>query len=77
MLNYDEYSVSFAAALRLVGARVQTILYEDKTHTDLFLQVCMFYFSSVCLGLLEAYQRVCFLERNFPLAVLVLYAVAG
>lgn len=31
-------SVAFAVALRLVGARVNTVFYPDKTHTDLFLQ---------------------------------------
>jgi hypothetical protein len=34
-----EASVTFGEALQLVGAKVSTILYPDKTHTDLFLQV--------------------------------------
>lgn len=33
------FSVAFAVALRLVGARVNTVFYPNKTHTDLFLQV--------------------------------------
>jgi prenylcysteine alpha-carboxyl methylesterase len=33
-----EASVTFGEALQLVGAKVSTILYPDKTHTDLFLQ---------------------------------------
>lgn len=41
-------SVAFAVALRLVGARVNTVFYPDKTHTDLFLQVCVQCFSCVC-----------------------------
>lgn len=41
MLKYDVCSAAFAVALRLVGARVNTIFYSDKTHTDLFLQVCI------------------------------------
>jgi hypothetical protein len=32
-------SVTFGEALRSVGAKVTTVLYPDKTHTDLFLQV--------------------------------------
>lgn len=32
-------SVEFAAALKMVGARVNTVLYPGKSHTDLFLQV--------------------------------------
>ncbi|KAG0591142.1 hypothetical protein KC19_1G153200 [Ceratodon purpureus] len=35
-----EASVEFAEALQSVGATVNTVLYPDKTHTDLFLQVC-------------------------------------
>ncbi|KAH8956523.1 hypothetical protein BDL97_07G043100 [Sphagnum fallax] len=33
-----EASVTFGEALRSVGAKVTTVLYPDKTHTDLFLQ---------------------------------------
>ncbi|KAG0598468.1 hypothetical protein M758_12G076400 [Ceratodon purpureus] len=33
-----EASEAFADALRSVGAQVNTVLYPDKTHTDLFLQ---------------------------------------
>jgi len=42
VLGFDVYSVAFAVALQSVGARVNTIFYPDKTHTDLFLQVCIF-----------------------------------
>uniref|UniRef100_A0A2P2MDX7 Catalytic n=1 Tax=Rhizophora mucronata TaxID=61149 RepID=A0A2P2MDX7_RHIMU len=31
-------SKNFAEALRRVGVRAESILYEGKTHTDLFLQ---------------------------------------
>jgi prenylcysteine alpha-carboxyl methylesterase len=33
-----EASVTFGEALQSVGAKVTTVLYPDKTHTDLFLQ---------------------------------------
>lgn len=39
------YSETFAAVLGKVGSKVKLVLYEDKTHTDLFLQViCCFFF---------------------------------
>jgi acetyl esterase/lipase len=37
-----EASVAFGNALRSVGAKATTTLYAQKTHTDLFLQVCCF-----------------------------------
>ena len=49
-------SKSFAETLQRVGVRAESILYEGKTHTDLFLQVrvhinvsfLVFVFWSVC-----------------------------
>lgn len=32
-------SKTFAKSLQIVGAKAESILYEGKTHTDLFLQV--------------------------------------
>lgn len=55
MLNLDTCSEAFAGALRSVGARVNTVLYPDKTHTDLFLQVCVFLFPFECI--FEGTQR--------------------
>jgi hypothetical protein len=57
-----EASVTFGEALQLVGAKVSTILYPDKTHTDLFLQVLALTLRpSLLIGL-------CVLVvRNFPI----------
>lgn len=33
-------SKNFKVALQLVGAKVNTVFYPGKSHTDLFLQVC-------------------------------------
>jgi hypothetical protein len=53
-------SVTFGEALQLVGAKVSAILYPDKTHTDLFLQVLTLR-PSLLIGL-------CVLVvRNFPI----------
>ncbi|XP_047960170.1 probable isoprenylcysteine alpha-carbonyl methylesterase ICMEL2 [Salvia hispanica] len=38
MLTLHICSTSFAAALRDAGVQSEAILYEEKTHTDLFLQ---------------------------------------
>ena len=40
-------SVQFKEALQSVGATATTKLYPDKTHTDLFLQVCELLFINV------------------------------
>ena len=42
VFNLGTCSEAFAVALRSVGAQVNTVLYPDKTHTDLFLQVCIY-----------------------------------
>jgi hypothetical protein len=55
-------SVTFGEALQLVGIEVTRILYPDKTHTDLFLQVFVITRRpSLLIGL-------CVSEaRNFPI----------
>jgi hypothetical protein len=36
---YSVCSIDFAAALQRLGAQAELILFDGKTHTDLFLQV--------------------------------------
>jgi len=38
--GYVACSVEFGDTLLAVGATAHTVLYKDKTHTDLILQVC-------------------------------------
>lgn len=40
-------SISFVETLKRVGVRVELILYNGKTHTDLFVQVSYHYNSSL------------------------------
>jgi len=39
LTNIILYSKTFAETLKKVGVTAESILYEGKTHTDVFLQV--------------------------------------
>lgn len=43
-------SKAFVDTLHRVGAQAELILYDGKTHTDLFLQVCMHFIIPVQLS---------------------------